>query len=322
MGPALTSRGDNFVPMTNGPSPHLTDEQLIGAVKRVAARERDSTAELVELFGELEARGLHLAAGFTSLYEYCREALHLTEDRACNRIAAARAARAYPAILEMLSDGRLNLSTLRLLIPHLGKDHAGLLAEAAFLSKREIRELLANRAPRPDVPDAIRRLPRAEPLAPGRYLIKFTASGAMVATLRRAQDLLRHAIPTGDMAEIFDRALKVFVAGLEKEKFAATRRPRASRGTAEASRDIPAAVKRAVWMRDDGQCSFAGAGRRCEARGFLEFHHLTPYAAGGGASVENIALRCRAHNQYEADRYFAPIRNDMSAHHSTRPGTG
>ena len=84
-----------------------------------------------------------------------------------------------------------------------------------------------------------------------------------------------------------------------------------------------ASVKRAVWARDDGQCSYAGnGGRRCEARGFLEFHHLTPYATGGSASVENITLRCRAHNEYEADRFFAPIRADMSAHHSTRPGTG
>ena len=38
--------------------------------------------------------------------------------------------------------------------------------------------------------------------------------------------------------------------------------------------------------------------------------------------MENIALRCRAHNQYEADLFFAPIRAAMSAHHSTRPGAG
>ncbi len=308
--------------MTNVPS-HLTDEELIGAVKQLATRERDSTAELVAHFAELEARGLHLAAGFTSLYEYCREVLFLTEDRACNRIAAARAAREFPVVLAMLADGRLNLSTLRMLIPHLGEDHQQLLAEAAFRSKREIRELLARRAPRPDVPDAIRRLPHVEPLAPDRYLFKFSGGGSMVAMLRRAQDLLRHTIPNGDMAAIFDRALTALVQELEKEKFAAARHPRASHGTAEASRDIPAAVKRAVWKRDDGRCSFvAKGGRRCEARGFLEFHHMSPYITGGAPSVENIALCCRAHNQFEADRFFAPIRGDMSVHHSTRPGAG
>jgi hypothetical protein len=308
--------------MTNGPS-HLTDAELIAAVKEIATRERASTAELVEHFAELEARGLHLAAGYTSLYEYCREVLHLTEDRACNRIAAARAARDFPVVLDMLADGRLNLSTLRLLIPHLGEDHAELLAEAAFRSKREIRELLARRAPRPDVPSAVRRLPSVEPLAPDRYLFKFTGDAAMVASLRRAQDLLRHAIPDGDAAAIFARALTSLVQDLEKTKFAATERPRATRGVRVASRDIPAHVKRAVWVRDDGQCCYVGdGGRRCATRGFLEFHHVSPYITGGPPSAENIALRCRAHNKYEADRFFAPIRADMSAHHSTRPGTG
>ena len=324
MGPILTSGGATFVPMTNVPA-HLTDEQLLGAVKRLAARERDSTADLVAHFVELEARQLYLGAGFTSLYEYCREVLHLSEDRACNRIAAARAARDFPSVLPMLADGRLNLSTLRMLIPHLAEDHDQLLAAAAFKSRRELRELLARRSPRPDVPSALRKLPglAVEPLAEDRYLIKFTAGPAMVARLRQAQDLLRHAVPSGDAGEIFDRALTALLAELEKRKFGATSRPGPLRPSARESRHIPANVKRAVWMRDDGQCSFAGnGGRRCEARALLEFHHLAPYATGGEASVENIALRCRAHNQYEADRYFAPIRADMSVQHSIRPGTG
>ena len=36
----------------------------------------------------------------------------------------------------------------------------------------------------------------------------------------------------------------------------------------------------------------------------LEFHHKEPYAAGGAATVENIELRCRAHNVYEARLFF------------------
>jgi 5-methylcytosine-specific restriction endonuclease McrA len=63
------------------------------------------------------------------------------------------------------------------------------------------------------------------------------------------------------------------------------------------SRYIPAAVRRAVWARDGGQCAFVAAnGRRCPERGFLEFHHVEPYAAGGAATVDNIQLRCRSHN--------------------------
>jgi 5-methylcytosine-specific restriction endonuclease McrA len=63
-------------------------------------------------------------------------------------------------------------------------------------------------------------------------------------------------------------------------------------------------VRRAVWARDGGQCTFVGAEGRCSERGFLEFHHRLPFAAGGGATIENVALLCRAHNGHEAERFF------------------
>jgi hypothetical protein len=60
-----------------------------------------------------------------------------------------------------------------------------------------------------------------------------------------------------------------------------------------------------VWKRDQGRCTFVGEnGHRCEERRFLEFDHVDPVALGGVASVDRIRLRCRAHNQYEAERVF------------------
>jgi 5-methylcytosine-specific restriction endonuclease McrA len=63
-------------------------------------------------------------------------------------------------------------------------------------------------------------------------------------------------------------------------------------------------VKREVWKRDGGQCAFVGTHGRCTERGFLEFHHIRPFAVGGEATVENVELRCRAHNVHEAEQYF------------------
>src|SRR5207302_2438918 len=79
-------------------------------------------------------------------------------------------------------------------------------------------------------PPAARR-PLVSPLAAGRYEIRFTASADTHDKLRRAQDLLRHAIPRGDPAEIFDRALKALLEDLARKKCAATGRPRTSRGS-------------------------------------------------------------------------------------------
>ncbi len=72
------------------------------------------------------------------------------------------------------------------------------------------------------------------------------------------------------------------------------------------SRHIPAAVRREVWARDGGQCAFVGTNGRCIERGFVEFHHVVPYAAGGQTTAENLELRCRSHNVYEAKLYFGP----------------
>jgi hypothetical protein len=46
------------------------------------------------------------------------------------------------------------------------------------------------------------------------------------------------------------------------------------------------------------------SGHRCGARSRLEFDHVTEFARGGEATVAGIRLRCRGHNQYEAERTF------------------
>src|SRR5262249_26496547 len=77
-------------------------------------------------------------------------------------------------------------------------------------------------------------------------------------------------------------------------------------------RYVPAEVKRTVIERDQGQCTFvAPSGHRCEARAGLEFDHVTPVASGGKAVAANLRLRCRAHNQLEAEPRFG--RELMSA---------
>jgi 5-methylcytosine-specific restriction endonuclease McrA len=72
-------------------------------------------------------------------------------------------------------------------------------------------------------------------------------------------------------------------------------------------RYVRAAEKRKVWARDQGQCAFVGAKGRCVERGFLEFHHVIPFAEGGETTAENLQLRCRAHNAYEAREHFGPL---------------
>lgn len=359
----------------------LSDQDLLVQLQVLVHQEREVTVALIAHLAVLDERGLHLAEGYSSLFSYCTQALHLSEHAAFGRIAAARAARQFPMLLEMLADGSLTLTTVGLLAPHLTPaNQDALLAAARHKSKRQVEQILAELHPLPGIPSTIRRLPlpvdsRSSPTSqvspppasthdslhsvqsvepsvashPGptvhadghrhavdggvespsplplhappraavvtplgleRYRVQFTATAEFCDKLRLAQDLLRHQIPDGDLAEILDRALAVLLEALARERFATSDRPR-KRGadqsgrSATGTRHISAEVKRAVWLRDGGRCAFVGhSGRRCNTRGFLEFHHIVPYAEGGEATVKNIELRCRAHNQYEAALHF------------------
>jgi len=164
---------------------------------------------------------------------------------------------------------------------------------------------------------------RIRSLAPERYEVRFTVSAETRAKLREAQDLLGHAVPTGDIAQVVDRALTLLVENLRRRKWAARRPTKATvaverkqAGSEEkqvgseeklARSESVAAVRRDVWIRDGGRCRFiASDRRRCAATRRLEFHHVHPDAAGGPFTVENIELSCRAHNGHEVDRFFGP----------------
>jgi hypothetical protein len=138
----------------------LTDDELVFRLKSLAARERASTAELVVHIAELDTRDLHLRAGYGSLYVYCRDALLLSEHEAYNRIGAARAAWRFPVVLEMLVEGALNTTTLRLLARHLTEEnHRAVLESARGKKKAEVEQIVAGLWPQPDAPPLVRRLP-------------------------------------------------------------------------------------------------------------------------------------------------------------------
>src|SRR5258706_2299582 len=123
----------------------------------------------------------------------------------------------------------------------------------------------------PDVPlqmEPLASRARLAPLSPGRYALQFTFDQATYDKLRYAQALLGHALPSADVAKVFERALDVLVEKLEKQKFAKCGRPRSQKRSSLKSRHIPAEVKRAVWERDGGRRTFVSdAGRRRVANG-------------------------------------------------------
>lgn len=122
--------------------------------------------------------------------------------------------------------------------------------------------------------------------------------------LQEARELLGHSLPSGETIPILERAVREMNERLRGRKFGLTPRPRTS-GHVARGRHIPAAIRRAVWARDGGRCTFEGdSGVRCETRTRLEYDHSRPVAKGGQTTVENLRLRCRAHDQYAAEQAF------------------
>jgi hypothetical protein len=334
----------------------LSDSELLSATWRLARSERAATVQLLAALAEVDERRLFLGEGCSSLFTYCTRVLRLSEHAAYGRIEAARVARRFPVMLELLEDGALTLTTVCIMAPHLThENHAVVLEAARHKSKREVELQVAALMMMPDIPTVLRKLPQPrghasatpesgasrsagtngggdasvvvptcsadegaptavtaaqsspaviEPLTPERYKLQLTVSKGTHDKLRRLQDLLRHQIPSGDPALILDKALTLLLKQVENTKLAAAARPRPLNVGAQRTRRIPASVRRQVWERDDGRCAFVGSHGRCDERGFLEFHHIEPYAAGGATTADNLELRCRAHNQYEAELFF------------------
>jgi hypothetical protein len=145
---------------------------------------------------------------------------------------------------------------------------------------------------------------RLEPLSPERYKLQLTASIELRDKLERARELMRHRNPSGDLAEVLERALDALLEKLEKERLARTTRP-AKKARPAKEGVIPAAARREVFERDGEQCTFRDAeGRRCPAHGFLEVDHVEARARGGSGAAANLRVLCKAHNRLHAEEVF------------------
>ena len=320
---------------------HLEDAALACSLKASVSRENGSTAIVVVHIAEFDARRLYEPAGYPSMRAYCIEELKYSEDAASKRIHAARAAREFPAIFEALAEGRLHLTGVSLLAPHLTPTNAeGLLAAAAFQTKEAIKRLVAERFPSSEMLPLVQVAPVATtqqavgprganvmqstaqhapahveshasrtevtPIAAQRYTLPLSFGQLTHEKLQHLQELLGHSLSAEEFEAVFARGLDARNAELEKRKFAATDRPRRGwpRRTGN-SRYVPRGVRRVVWARDGGQCTFVSeSGHLCGSRRHLQYDHIVAIALGGESTVDNVRLRCRAHNQYEADRTF------------------
>ena len=164
------------------------------------------------------------------------------------------------------------------------------------------------------------RLGAVKPLSANRFSVNFTADGEFRELLEEVRALLSHAQPKGDLLTVMKRGLEALRSELSKKRFGLGRKPRRGRLSAndqrsssehsegsgsKRTRHVAAAVARAVYVRDEGRCTFcADDGRRCGERYLLQLDRVIPHAEDGVPTVANLRLRCRAHNLHTARVHF------------------
>ncbi|HEY3254697.1 MAG TPA: hypothetical protein VGJ91_12140 [Polyangiaceae bacterium] len=209
------------------------------------------------------------------------------------------------------------------------------------------------------VSDARRRARELEPLSEARFGVHFTADAEFRDLIERARALASHRLPNGDLAGLMKLMAACFVRHEEKRRFGFGARVRGTKtntkpartaeratppggvavapsATEPAAREASAvsgkkrgrylavAVRREAHRRDGAQCAFVAAdGRRCDARAWLEFDHVEPFARFGGSDHSNIRLLCKAHNLLHARVCFGALHvaAKIAARKRAEPGT-
>ena len=189
------------------PIAHLSNQALLEEIEHLACKVLRATARLIAALAE----GTRV--------------LRFSEQEAYLRIEAARVAQRFPVALAMLDNGELTLTNVGLLKPHLTpENHTALFEAARGKSQKEVaRQVAVVRDHEEGCPEPVATI---IPISANRFRLTVDIEDETYDKLQRATDLLRHALPDGDLDRGLDRALVALLRDLKRAKYAATTSPR------------------------------------------------------------------------------------------------
>jgi hypothetical protein len=288
---------------------HLTNEELLRSTERAALDEREATTRLLHHLCEVQRRRLFALSGCSSLFDYCVRALKMSEPQAARRVNAARMLKEFPQIEEKIQSGALSLTAVSQAQVFFRKEtsvskekKAGILQELENQPSRKAEKILLSHSSNPEVPKKERVRAITETLSE----LRLTLDKETMENLERLREIWSHKMPGASMADLVKAMAAYCRQKLDPD--VKTEPKKHSSTPAPEGRYIPVPIKRAVSKRDKGCCTYEDptTGRRCGSRYQLEFDHKVPFARGGKSTVENLRLRCRAHNQWHAIEAYGP----------------
>ncbi|HEU5072998.1 MAG TPA: hypothetical protein VFU02_02480, partial [Polyangiaceae bacterium] len=190
--------------LSKSPLEDLSDQALLNEFGELVRQDHQRVASLLRHIDVIDRRKLWARRGHPSLFDFLVSRYHMSESTAGKRIGAARTARHFPILFTMVERGEIHLSGIHCLKAHLTpENHEHVLASAKHQTMRQLEELVARIAPRPDVPSTLRALPQrrdivattAPATTPGQ-----PAEGPASPTTTPAQSALNSAVPAPSTA--------------------------------------------------------------------------------------------------------------------------
>jgi hypothetical protein len=270
-------------------------ERALSVVKRF----KQAEADLIIVLQEVEVSRLFAKMGFTSLFQYCVEALGLSESVTANFVTVARKAREVPVLQSAIQNGSLSVSKARKITPVLTLANQDEWVEKAqTLSSRKLEEEVARFAPREAVQE------RLKPVNEDRLELRLGISKALEEKLKRVQDLeSQRTSRAASFEDSLNAALEVYLERNDPVRRAERILKKTLKENAAPARvtgHIVQSLKYQVQSRDTGQCTHKNPlGKRCENRRWLDIHHIRPRSSGGLNTVENLTTLCSAHHKME-----------------------
>ena len=277
--------------------------------------EQGAMADFLVALADFDHRALWRELGHSCLFYYLQRELRLSDGAAHFRKVAARLIQRFPEVVEPLREGKLCITSIvelaRVMTP---ENRAETLPQFFHMSKRQARAVAAAILPaaviprrevvtkvvtvvRPDVlraelrPDETPRM-RVEPLTANDSRIHLTVSSQFLDKLEAARRGQGHVQPGATKEQVIEAALDLLLER-QSSRRAEVKRPQKKPRPAKPDH-VTAAVKRAVWARDEGKCQWpVDSGGICGSTTRLEIDHVVPRGRGGPSTVENCRLACK-----------------------------
>lgn len=303
----------------------MTDQQLVFKLQSLVKEERRITHEILVLIKEAEYRKIYAERGYPSAFEWLVKEFGYSESAAYRRIQAARLLGAVPEVGDKLQSGEVNLSTLAKVQSVIRSEEKRIQAKVSFEMKTEILRKIEGKNTKETEETLAGLFPEVIAQRADRVVVTSEDSARMTVTLssetlkdlERVKELLSHAKPGAQWSEIIEYLAKDFLKQrdpLRKQSVMPSNTAAVSLSSRKSYRvALPAALKRAVYQRDQGRCQYRDpkSGTICESKYLVEIDHIMPKALGGDDTFDNLRCLCRSHNQLRAHKTFGrPLIND------------